>query len=250
MNSRDNTQRHLLLLAGSGEARELAAVLAARADWQVTASLLFPERTTGPLPTPTRLGRFGGEDGLMRYLIADQIDAVLDATHPFAHQISTHAARVCARLAVPRVQLLRPPWTPGPQDDWTEVRDESAVAAFLRPGQRVFTTTGRATLSKLVSHSPARFYVRQMEPRDDHPYANVRYVAARGPFSVQQERDTLQELKIDVLVCKNSGGAPSYTKLEAARGLGLPVILIARPPQPDGPRVDSVAAALDWVGSL
>lgn len=250
MNTTGNTRRHLLLLAGSGEARDVAADLADRPDWQVTASLLFPERTTGPLPVPTRLGRFGGEDGLMKYLVAEQVDAVLDATHPFAYQISAHAARVCARLALPCAQVLRPPWVPGPHDNWTEVRDEAAVAAFIRPEQRVFTTTGRATLDRLVSQSPARFFVRQLETRDDHPYPNVRYVTGLGPFSVSQERDTLRDLKIDVLVCKNSGGAPSYTKLEAARQLGLPVILIARPPQPDVPNLESVSAALQWVDAL
>lgn len=247
----DRPSQHLLLLAGSGEARDVATALADAPGWRVTASLLFPERTTGPLPVQTRLGRFGGEDGLARFLTAERVDAVLDATHPFARHISSQAARVCARLALPCAQLLRPAWVAAPGDDWTEVQGEADVAAFLRPGQRVFTTTGRATLDQLVSRSPARFFVRQLEPRDDTAaYPNVRYITGQGPFSVRQERDTLRDLKIDVLVCKNSGGAPSETKLTAARELGLPVILIARPPQPDTPKLATVAAALDWVRAL
>lgn len=241
----------MLLLAGSGEARDLAVALADRLDWKVTGSFLFPPRSFGPLPVPTRYGRFGGEDGMARYLSAERIDAVMDATHPFAHQISASAARVCARLAIPVVQVLRPPWTPEQGDEWTEVADERAVATHLRPGQRVFTTTGRATLEHLVAQCNARFFVRQLEDRTPPANVNnVRYVTGTGPFSVEEERETLSELEIDVLVVKNSGGEPSKTKLIAARALGLPVILIARPPQPDVLRVETVQDALHWVDGL
>lgn len=188
---------------------------------------------------------------MARYLLAEQIDAVVDATHPFAHQISASAARVCARLAIPIVQVLRPPWTPEEGDRWTEVADERAVAAHLRPGQRVFTTTGRATLEHLVAQCSARFFVRQLEERTPPAnLKNVRYVTGTGPFSIEEERETLSELEIDVLVVKNSGGEPSKTKLIAARALGLPVILIARPPQPDVLRVETVREALHWVDGL
>lgn len=251
MDKAGDHQRHLLLLAGSGEARILAAELANRPDWRVTGSFLFPPRSFGPLPVPTRYGRFGGEDGMARYLLAERIDAVLDATHPFAHQISASAARVCGRLVIPIAQMLRPAWSPEEGDDWTEVADERAVAAFLRPGQRVFTTTGRATLQHLVARSDSRFYVRQLEERTPPPnLKNVRYVTGIGPFSVEEEIETLTELEIDVLVVKNSGGEPSKTKLIAARRLGLPVILIARPPQPDVLRLETVQAALQWVDGL
>ncbi|MEP3330396.1 cobalt-precorrin-6A reductase [Sedimentitalea sp.] len=244
-------RRNLLLLAGSGEARDLAAALVDRPDWKVTGSYLFPPRSFGPLPVPTRYGRFGGEDGMARYMMAGQIDAVIDATHPFAHQISASAARVCARLAIPLVQMLRPPWVPEQGDRWTDVADERAVASHLRPGQRVFTTTGRATLEHLVAQCNARFFVRQLEERT--PPANLKnvcYVTGAGPFSVAEEIETLSELEIDVLVVKNSGGEPSKTKLTAARSLGLPVILIARPPQPDVLRTATVREALNWVDGL
>lgn len=248
MTGQFQTPRHLLLLAGSGEAREIAAALPDRADWRVTASLLFPPRSFGPLPVPTRLGRFGGADGLAQFLTAERIDAVLDATHPFADQISQRAASVCARLAVPYAQVLRPPWVAGPGDNWTEVADEAAVAAHLRPAQRVFTTTGRATLERLVSRSDARFMVRQMEQRmPPANLPNVRYITGAGPFSVADEIQTLRDLRIEVLVVKNSGGEPSRSKLIAARDLGLPVILIARPPQPVAQRLETVPEALEWI---
>lgn len=251
MQSRTDKPRHLLLLAGSGEARVIAAALATSTSWQVTGSFLFPPRTFGPLPVPTRHGRFGGEDGMARYLMAEQVDAVLDATHPFANQISTRAARVCARLAIPFAQMLRPPWEPEEGDTWIEVADERAVAAHLRPGQRVFTTTGRATLDLLTAECNARFFVRQLETRAAPPnLRNVRYITGKGPFSVEEELETLRELEIDVLVAKNSGGEPSKTKLVAARMLGLPVILLARPPQPDALRFETVDAALEWVAGL
>ncbi|WP_424986573.1 cobalt-precorrin-6A reductase [Microbulbifer sp. S227A] len=251
MEQASQQQRHILLLAGAGEARGIAAVLARRDDCRVTGSFLYPPRSFGPLPVPTRYGRFGGEDGMARYLTAERVDAVIDATHPFAHQISASAARVCARLAIPLVQVLRPPWRPGEGDRWTQVADERAVAAHLRPGQRVFTTTGRATLEHLVARCSARFFVRQLEERrPPEALGNVRYVTGNGPFSVEEERETLNALEIDVLVVKNSGGAASQTKLIAARTLGLPVILIARPPQPDVPRVETEAGALNWVEGL
>jgi len=251
MTETGHQRRHLLLLAGSGEARVIAAALTDHADWQVTASLLFPPRSFGPLPVPTRLGRFGGEIGMARYLTAERVEAVMDATHPFAHQISARAARVCTRLAIPFAQVLRPPWVAGPGDNWIEVADEIEVAAHLRPDQRVFTTTGRATLEQLVAHSDARFLVRQLADRTPPEHLpNVRYVFGTGPFSVEQEMQTLRDLRVDVLVVKNSGGAASQTKLDAARILGLPVVLIARPPQPDATRLATVHEALAWVDGL
>lgn len=240
---------HLLLLAGSGESRELAARLVPRGG--VTASVPDCPRTFGPLPVPTRIGRFGGESGLAQYIESAGIGAVLDATHPFAAQMGRRASAVCARLGLPFARLLRPAWRPGPGDVWTEVPSEAEVRHHLRPGQRVFATTGRATLEALAGDVPARFLVRRMAP-DTPPddMKNVEYIIGKGPFSVEEEIETLSRLKIDVLVARNAGGTPSRSKVEAARALGLPVILIARPPQPPGPRLRSVAEALQWVAAL
>lgn len=252
MKQTNTSANHLLLLAGSGESRALAQALAQRADPEVTASLLYPSRTHGPLPVPTRLGRFGGEPGLARFLQNEQITGVLDATHPFANQISARAARVCAGLNVPYVLVLRPHWVAGPQDQWREVADEAAVADLLLPGQRVFATTGRATLEHLVQGSDAHFLVRQLEDRTPPEHLkNVQYIAGKGPFSVADEMENLTRLNIDVLVVKNSGGLPSRTKLDAARALGIPVILIARPKPPvDVLIVETVEQALTWVDQI
>ncbi len=242
---------HLLLLAGSGEARIIADRLAASGHLRVTASLLTMPRSFGPLSVPTRLGRFGGDDGQAQYLRKQGVTAVLDATHPFATHISAQTAKVCADLDLPHAQVLRPDWQPVAGDQWREVADEYAVAALLTDQQRVFTTTGRATLDALACNSSAQFFVRQMEERADDPdQPNVRYISGRGPFSVEDEIRTLCDLDIDVLVVKNSGGLPSRTKLDAARALGIKVILIARPPFLDVKRLETVEAAMNWIDAL
>jgi precorrin-6A/cobalt-precorrin-6A reductase len=247
MNKPDIRTRHLLLLAGSGEARALAAALSDRADLRVTASLLCPSRRFGPLPVPTRTGRFG-QDGVQAFMQAAQVDLVLDATHPFAARISAQAHAACVRLGLRHAHLIRPQWRQQPGEDWIEVASETEVARCLAPGQRVFVTTGRGTLDLLIANSDARFLVRQMDdPGDPAPPKNVEYIVGPGPFSVEQEIATFRSLRIDVLVVRNSGGGPGRTKLDAARILGLPVIVIARPPPPGGRVVQSVAEALAWV---
>ena len=242
---------HLLLLAGSGEARAIAEALAERDGLRVTASLMHPPRSFGPLAVPTRLGGFGGDGGFSDYLECKGVTAVLDATHPFAVRIGARSAPICEQQGLPFARVLRPSWKPGQEDNWHEVADEAAASALLRPGQRVFATSGRDTVLALARQVEARIFLRQLG--DDEPpdaLSNVEAVPGQGPFSVAQEIATFKELEIDVLVTKNSGGLPSRSKLDAARALGLPVILIARPPQPDVPLLTSVAEALDWVDRL
>jgi len=240
---------HLLLLAGSGEARVLAEALAGQDHVQVTAAL--PEAGRGAaLPVVTRIGRFGSREALATYLRDAGITALLDATHPFADRISHQAAGACRKLALPHAQLLRPEWRPQPGDDWRSVPDAAAAAALLKPGQRVFVTTGRGTLPDLVRGCTAQLLVRQMEAAAFSDYLKtVRYVVGEGPFSVSDEIETLRRHRIEVLLAKNSGGAASRSKLDAARALGLPVILIARPAQPEGLRLACVEDALAWVAA-
>lgn len=246
-----DTPIHLLLLAGSGEARVLADRLHRTGQIKVTASLLNAPRSFGPLAVPTRLGRFGGKDGQAQYLRDQGVTAVLDATHPFAARISAQTAQVCAGLGLPYAQVLRPDWQPEAGDQWQQVANEDGVAALLTNGSRVFTTTGRATLAALVRDSSALFFVRQMEAPTEAPkYPNVSYISGKGPFSVEDEIRTLRALKIDVLVAKNSGGLPSRTKLDAARALGIKVILIARPPLLNETRLETVEAAMKWIAAL
>jgi precorrin-6A/cobalt-precorrin-6A reductase len=247
----DATAKHVLLLAGSGEARAIAAGLAARPGLRVTASQLHEPRVAAPLPVPTRFGGFGGAAGFERFMRDEAVAAVLDAAHPFAVRVGARAARFCAAHGLPYARVLRPAWHAEPGDTWLEVPDEAGAVAALRPGQRVFTTTGLASLDVLSGATSVRLFVRRLrgEPVPSMP-PHVTFVHDTGPFTVADEVATLRALRIDLLLVKNSGGAASFTKLQAARDLGLPVILIARPAQPEGPVLSDVAATLDWVDRL
>lgn len=245
---------HLLLLAGSGEGREIAQALCATAQIRLSVSSHVSPRLPFPKGVGHRIGGFGGDAGMRTYLEAEGITAVLDATHPFADRISARVARLCDEMGLPSACVLRPPWGPEAGDDWCEVADVTAAAARIAPGQRVFTTTGRASLTGFAGCAAGHMFVRRLLPRTgSNPQMDmscVTYVDDIGPFSVKDEVDTLRRLQIDVLVVKNSGGAASRTKLDAARQLGLPVILIARPPPPPGLILGEVSAALAWVDAL
>ena len=242
---------HLLLLTGSGEGRRIAQSLADQSGLRVTASILHAPRAFGPLPVPHRIGRFGGDDGFRRYLSSHHITAVLDATHPFAHRVSTRSARICAELSLPYARVLRPAWTPTAQDNWTQVGSVTQATALIPPGARVFATTGRATLDEYRNWPAGHLFFRQMARRlPPENVKNLTCITGEGPFSVLDEVKTLTDLRIDLLVVKNSGGDASRTKLDAARQLGLPVILIARPPKPNASVLETVDAALDWVARL
>lgn len=242
---------HLLLLAGAGEAREIAAVLADQRHIRVTASLHYPERSLGPLAIPTRIGRFGGDGGFLRYLQAEGIGAVLDVTHPFATGVSKRSTRICTDLGVPYAQVLRPEWRAGPNDNWIDVADEAGAAGIVPPDAKVFTTTGRATLAGFKDMFARHLFVRQLtDDGGQENMKNVTYVFGKAPFSVNEEIALFEELDIDWLIVRNAGGDASRTKLDAARALGLPVAMIRRPPQPEGPKLETVQAALDWVESL
>ena len=238
---------HLLLLAGSGEAREIAKALS-QMPVQVSASLFETDHWSGPLPVSTRSGGFGGDAGFRSYLQDQNITAVLDATHPFAARISDRTWRICHDLALPYAQLDRPDWRAGEGDDWTEVETAEDAAALTTPGRRYFVTTGRETLPAFREKTDRTFLFRQLRegPSPEAP-PHIAFVPGSGPFSAHQEQDLFEDLRIDGLICKNAGGTLSRTKLDAARALGLQVILLRRPPATGAPVVHSVAEALDWV---
>ena len=242
---------HLLLLAGAGEAREIAVLLAEQRQIRATASLLYPERAMGPLAVPTRIGRFGSDKEFLRYLLDEKVGAVLDVTHPFAKGISARSARICASLGVPYAQVLRPEWLAGSKDNWIQVADEAGAAAVVPPGAKAFTTTGRATLGGFKHMLATHLFVRQLSDDGDRPHMkNVTYVHGIAPFSVEEEVALFQGLEIDWLITRNAGGDASRTKLDAAQALELPVAMIRRPPQPNGPKLKTVQAALNWVRAL
>jgi len=239
----------LLLMAGSGEGRRLAQALA-DAGVDAVASMAGVTRDPPTLALPTRRGGFGGEGPFRRYLIDQGITAILDATHPFAHHISHRTARVARDMGIPYKQLLRPPWVAQPGDNWTEIADEGQAADIIPAGATVFLATGRQTLDRFAALSRCQLICRQIDPPDaPFPYPNGRYEIGRPPFSQAQETTLFEKLGVDWLVVKNAGGQASRTKLDAARALNIPVLMIARPPQPSGTPVVSVDAALKWVAA-
>lgn len=224
------------MLGGSSEASALARLLARRAD--IAAILSFAGRTKDLIvpPIPFRVGGFGGAEGLAAYLRHEAMDVLVDATHPFAETISANAAKAAASAGVPLLVLTRPPWMREASDRWIDVATmEAAVAALGSAPRRVFLTIGRSQLEAFAA-APQHFYlIRSVDPVDPAlclPYR--RLVLARGPFDADAEEALMRAEKIDCVVSKNSGGAASYGKLEAARRLGLPVIMVGRPQAPHG----------------
>ncbi|HTV69163.1 MAG TPA: cobalt-precorrin-6A reductase [Rhizobiaceae bacterium] len=242
----------ILILGGTAEARQLAGRLAASAEFDVNLSLAG--RTEKPVahPVPVRVGGFGGPEGLAQHLRESGVDILVDATHPYAAQISANAAEAAAKTGVPIVALRRPPWTTSTADHWEDVDDASAAADRLVASEkrlRVFLALGRQELTPF-ERAPQHFYlirsVDPVEPRLILP--DAQYIVARGPFEEVDESDLFQTNRIDIIVCKNSGSSATYAKLAAARQLDIRVLMIRRsalPDVPSGETVDEVLAMID-----
>ncbi|MFR9798013.1 cobalt-precorrin-6A reductase [Streptomyces sp. MS06] len=227
--------RHILVLGGTTEARLLAAALAALPGVRVTTSLAGRVAHPGALDGEVRTGGFGGAEGLAAWLREQRVDALVDATHPFAAAITANAARAAARTGRELVVLRRPGWQPSPGDRWRSVPSLEGAAELLpRLGRRVFLTTGRLGLAAFADLADLHFVVRSVEPPAPPLPARADVVLARGPFTVADERALMHRHRVDVLVTKDSGGTATAAKLTAARELGLPVVLVRRPPLPDG----------------
>lgn len=238
----------ILLLAGTSEARQLAEVLASQPGFDVTASLSGATRSPRDLPVATRVGGFGGREGQIEYLRKNEIEVLVDATHPFANRISQRSWEICADLGLPFLQILRRPWQAASGDRWTMVENGDQAADHIADGSRVFLATGRQTLSEFAGLAKCYLICRQIDPPEQvFPFPNGEYLIGRPPFSVQDEYRLFQDLKVDWLVVKNAGGAASRTKLDAARRLAMPVLMLDRPPPPDGPRVQTAQQALVWI---
>lgn len=235
----------LLLLAGTGDARQIATQLVGT---DVVASLAGATRTPDPLPIATRYGGFGGGAGFADYLAENNISAVLDATHPYASQITARSAQICQTRGIPFMQFLRPGWVPEPGDNWTEIAREEDAANHIPPGATVFLGTGRQTLDRFSNLAGCKVICRQIDPPTaPFPFAGGEFLVGRPPFSAADEIALFSKRKIDWLIVKNAGGTASRTKLTAANRLRIPVLMLARPVQGDWPTVDTTDAALDWV---
>jgi precorrin-6A/cobalt-precorrin-6A reductase len=241
--------RRVLILGGTLEARRLAERLRGRADVAITLSLAGRTAAPAAQPVPTRVGGFGGAEGLAAYLRAERIAALIDATHPYAATISANAARAAAVAGVRLLALRRPPWQPVAGDRWTEVADvPAAVRALALAPRRVFLALGRKELQPFGTAPHHHYLVRSVDPVDPPlPVPHATYLVARGPFAESAERELLTAHAIDAVVAKNSGGDATYGKIAAARGLGIEVILLRRPHLSDVPSVASIEEAAAWL---
>jgi len=240
--------RNILILGGITEAYALARELADQPDVRVISSLAG--RTENPrLPVgEVRIGGFGGPEGLATYLRDNHIDAVVDCTHPFAARMGWNAAQGCAAAGVPLLRLERPAWVAQDGDLWDDVDDwPEAVALVGAQSKRVLMAVGRQELEPFAGLDHVWFLIRSVEAPDPMPpFAQAEILLARGPFTLESERELLTARRIDTIICKNSGG-PTDAKLAAARELGLRVVIKSRPRRPDTPKAASVDEALDWL---
>lgn len=239
----------VLLLGGTSEANALAEALA-RAGRAAVYSYAGRVNTPRARPLPVRIGGFGGAEGLADYLRAERIVAVVDATHPFAERITANAAAACRIAGLPLLRLSRPGWGAHPgAGTWHWVTD--FAAAKLRAeqlGERLFLTTGRGTLPHFAGWTDRYVLVRLVEAPATPLPNGWELLVDRGPFSIEHERALLRDRRIDVLVTKDSGGAATAAKLDAAGEEVVPVVIVARPADPEGvPVVDSVADAHNWL---
>ncbi|WP_351228063.1 cobalt-precorrin-6A reductase [Streptomyces sp. NPDC002133] len=243
---------HILVLGGTTEARALAGALHARGV-RLTTSLAG--RVAAPrLPEgEVRIGGFGGAEGLAAWLRGHRVDVLIDATHPFAGTISFNAARAAGLAHVPLLALRRPGWAPVEGDIWHSAGSlEEAARALPALGRRVFLTTGRMGLAAFADADDALwFLVRSVDPPEPPHPARMEVLLDRGPFTLDGERALLRGHRVDVLVTKDSGGAATVPKLTAAREAGVPVVIVRRPPVPDGvPVATTPEEALAWVDGL
>jgi precorrin-6A/cobalt-precorrin-6A reductase len=236
----------ILILGGTAEARELAAVLVAD-GLDVISSLAGRVKSPSLPPGRVRIGGYGGADGLAEYLCHQHVSAVVDATHPFAAAISANALQATDRTSTPLVRLERPGWRGHPHSgSWTWVPDGAAARAAAEAACRPFLTTGRQSLPDFRSWANRDVLVRLVDPPTAPLPQRWSLIMSRGPYSYAGERQILTTHGTDVLITKDSGGTHTVAKLDAAGDLGMPVVIIARPQRPQVPHLETVAEAVAW----
>jgi precorrin-6A/cobalt-precorrin-6A reductase len=240
------TPLRVLILGGTAEASALARLIAGDSRFEATLSLAGRTSAARPQPLATRIGGFGGADGLARFLADNAVDVVIDATHPYADQISANAFAACGMTGVPLVSIARPVWQAQPGDQWHVVRDVDEAATALGPApRRVFLSLGRLDLHAFTPAPQHHYIARIIDPPQQKVLPpDIRFLQARGPFDRADETRLLKDEKIEIVVSKNSGGAATYAKIEATRDLGLPVVMIARPEKAAGHVVHSAQEAV------
>ncbi|SER38744.1 cobalt-precorrin-6A reductase [Microlunatus flavus] len=236
----------VLVLGGTAEARALAAALV-EAGVDVLSSLAG--RVSAPaLPVGrVRVGGFGGVDGLATFLVEHRVAAVVDATHPFAATISANAAGACSATGVPLLRLARPGWSDHPDAGaWTWV--DAVAQALDVPGVRPLLTTGRQSLAEFLPWADRRVLARVVDPPEIALPPAWRVLRSRGPYALEGERSLLREHRADLLVTKDSGGTHTAAKLDAARELEVPVVVVRRPHTEPGTTttISDVSKAVAW----
>jgi precorrin-6A/cobalt-precorrin-6A reductase len=243
---------NILVLGGTDEARRLAAALAGRDGIHLVSSLAGRVRNPKLPVGEVHEGGFGGPEGLAAWLAERRIDVVVDATHPFAARMTASAVEATAGAGVPLLILRRPGWQEGPDDDWRWVPSLAAAAELLPElGERVFLSTGRRSLPVFADLDGLWFLARSVDSPEPPLPRRLEVLLSRGPFTVEGELALMREHRVDMLVTKDSGGEMTTAKLLAARELGLPVVIVRRPPPPDGvAAVETVEAAVAWLETV
>ena len=239
----------ILILGGTSEASALAKLIAGDTRFQPTLSLAGRTASPAQPPIPYRIGGFGGCEGLAAWIEAEGVSAMVDATHPFAARISANAVRAAEATGVAFASLIRPAWTTQDGDQWIGVPSPEAAAAALGAAPRtVFLATGRLELPVFAA-APQHSYIARVidHPGDVALPPRIDFIYDRGPFDTAAEERLLKERRAEIVVSKNSGGVATYGKIEAARSLRLPVVMIERPDKPALHTVNSASEALRWL---
>jgi precorrin-6A/cobalt-precorrin-6A reductase len=240
----------IMILGGTAEARQLAAVLVANGV-DVISSLAGRVNAPNLPPGRVRVGGFGGAEGFAECLRQEHASAVVDATHPFATTISQNAQQAAILTGTPLVRLERPGWGQHPRSgSWTWVADAAAARATAEAAVRPFLTTGRQSLPDFLPWADRNVLVRLVDPPTDLLPKCWVLIMSRGPYSYAGEHQILTEHAVDVLIAKDSGGAHTVAKLDAAGDLGIPVVIIARPKGAPVPHLETVSEAVAWCRSV
>lgn len=237
-----------LILGGTADANQLAEALAHAG---LDAIYSYGGRTRAPAaqPLPTRIGGFGGAAGLAEYIRQEGITHVIDATHPFAAEMSRNAIAASTETGTPLIALERAPWVRTPGDTWIEVADIAcAVAALQETRARVFLAIGRQHIAPFSAKPQHAYTLRFVDPPEGPLPFDAEVIVSRGPFTLNGELEMMQARGIEWIVARNSGGDGARAKIDAARALGLPVIMLSRPQLPERLRADNVAEVLQWLG--
>jgi precorrin-6A/cobalt-precorrin-6A reductase len=248
MISQGSAMTRALILGGTSDASLLAAEIArARLD----AVYSYGGRTRAPAeqPLPIRIGGFGGPHGLADYIRQEGITHVIDATHPFAAEMSRNAVAACAETETPLIALERATWVKAPGDNWIEVADiYSAVAALPEKPAQVFLAIGRQHIAPFAAKPQHAYTLRFVDPPESALPFDADVIVSRGPFTLDGELQMMRSRGIEWIIARNSGGTGARAKIDAALELGLPVIMLARPRLPERSRVESVAEVMEWLG--